>query len=471
MGPQADRMLDWLREAGVRYWQILPLGPVGDGGSPYDAQSAFAGNPLLISPELLVGYGLAGDEWLERTVEIGRVDYAAVHRERMAMLVESWQRASREKPALVAEAARWSRDDAQSSWLEDWVLFRTLKDHFDDASWQEWERQIRMRDTNALEKLSSELADERAVHRWAQFLFFRQWSRIRNEAARRGLRILGDAPIYVSLDSADVWAHPELFQLNAERRPVVVSGVPPDYFAKHGQRWGNPLYDWPAHQRSGYRWWAERIAANLRMVDVLRLDHFRAFAGYWEIPSSEPTAVNGRWRDGPGMAFFDAVFAKLGRVPLVAEDLGLITPDVHALRHRLGIPGMKVIQFGFGEPDNEHLPHMYGSDVIGYTATHDNDTTRGWFESAPPDQRKHATSYLGTRDPAEIPWRAIEAVCRSRAGLAIFPVQDVLSLGSSARLNTPGTVEGNWRWRAPSNWAGPSAAARLHSIIEKTGRA
>ncbi|MDX1582107.1 MAG: 4-alpha-glucanotransferase [Thermoanaerobaculia bacterium] len=454
LGPEAERFVRWLASGNQRVWQILPLNPVGGGSSPYTALSAFAGNPDLISPERLAEDGL-----LEPAVAAGR------HR----ALSAAWDRA-KESREIAQRIDSWSATEDVRGWLDDWVLFATIREIQGDRSWRDWPDELRHRDSAALEKIRDQHGDEMRFHRFCQWMFQLQWDRIHDYAVERGISMFGDAPIYVSWDSADVWAHPDRFLLDDDLEPTVVAGVPPDYFSETGQRWGNPIYDWARMKRDSFGWWIERLRRNLALVDVLRLDHFRAFAGYWEIPASEETAVNGQWKKGPGIEVFRRATEALGPMPLVAEDLGTITPDVERLLEKTGYPGMKVMQFGFGDPDNIHLPHRYSRDTIGYTGTHDNDTFLGWFRSAGEKERKHAKRYLGARSERDIVSKAIEALYRSRAETAIVPMQDVLGLGSDARMNTPGTVEGNWRWRLEPDQLIEKDAKRLATLATETGR-
>ncbi len=467
LGPESARFLRWMESSRQRMWQILPLNPTNRGGSPYGALSAFAGNPWLISPERLVEQGLltTGDLPSERPVSV--VDFDLVAQERETVLRRAW-RTARDSSTIRGEIESWSQE--VETWLEDWSLFATIRQLHDDRSWYEWPEALRHRDEAALGTIRDEQSEELEYQRFLQWLFHRQWDELHRYANQRGISIFGDAPIYVAGDSADVWAHPDRFLLDEDLQPTVVAGVPPDYFSETGQRWGNPIYDWERMRMDGYWWWTERIRSNLRMLDVLRLDHFRAFAGYWEVPASEETAVNGEWRTGPGFELFQKIEGNLGELPLVAEDLGTITPDVEELLERTGYPGMKVMQFGFGDPDNIHLPHRYVRNMVGYTGTHDNDTFRGWFDSAGEKEREHAIRYLHARSENAIVPNAIEALFRSRADVAIIPMQDVLDLGSEARMNIPGTAEGNWTWRMEPDRLTEKDAQRLAGLSTRTGR-
>lgn len=460
LGPEADRFLDWMEAAGQDLWQVLPLGPTALGNSPYATLSAFAGNPALVSPERLVEEGL-----LDAAEPSGSLE------EKHALLRRSWERFREGKaPAAIAgefEAFRFGPERAP--WLPDWSLFAALKARHEGVSWLEWDAPLRLRDRGALARAESELADEVGYRAWLQFLFSRQWDRVREEAARRGIRILGDVPIYVALDSADLWARRDLFLLDEEGRPTAVAGVPPDYFSETGQLWGNPLYRWDRMADEGYAWWIERMRANAALADALRLDHFRGFAAYWEVPAAAETAAEGRWVDGPGKFLFDAIGKALPDLAIVAEDLGLITEDVRALRRACGFPGMRVLQFAFDGSGNEHLPHRHGTDCVVYTGTHDNDTTRGWFASLDRESKERVLLYTGA-DKAGVVEGLIRAAYVSPAAAAVVPVQDVLDLGSEARMNVPGKAEGNWGWRLSPGQLGENEAARLARLAEVAGR-
>jgi 4-alpha-glucanotransferase len=472
LGPEAFAFLDWAASAGQRVWQVLPIGPPGAGWSPYDAASAHAGNPLLVSPDLLVGEGLLTPADLDaapRQVPKG-IDLVAA-----AQSSTRWLETARTRflggaaPHLDSPWQAFRARRRFSTWLPDWALFAALREHHGGASWTTWDHELRGRDPRALAVAGRACAGRVEFHAFVQFLFFRQLDALATEARRRGVRLMGDLPIYVALDSADVWAHQELFDLDGEGRPRSVAGVPPDYFSVTGQRWGNPLYRWDELAADGYGWWVERLRTALGVFDLLRIDHFRGFAGYWAIPASEPTAVVGRWVPGPGEALFSSLRAALGELPIVAEDLGVITPDVEALRHACGFPGMKVLQFAFADVDGPHLPHNLTRDTVVYTGTHDNDTTRGWFDDAAEDERRRALDYLGC-PPDRLPWALIRAAHTSVADLAVVPVQDVLGLGSEARMNVPATTEGNWSWGLAPDALGPDLAERLRRLTELSGR-
>lgn len=472
LGPEAYRFVDFLQAAGQTLWQILPLGPTGYGDSPYQCFSAFAGNPLLISPELLVEEGLLDKEALEQVPAFPqeRVDYGAVERWKNTILRQASARFFLQRPSLLfGEFEAWCRQEA--GWLEDYALFMALKEAHNGAPWTAWAPELAQRRPAALQRARQDLEGAVRVHRFIQFTFFRQWKALRQYAKARGVRIIGDIPIFVAHNSADVWAHPELFFLDEAGQPTVVAGVPPDYFSPTGQRWGNPLYRWDRMAEDGYAWWVQRVRKALELVDMVRIDHFRGFEAYWEVPAAEETAIHGRWVPGPGMAFFEALQAHLGTLPVIAEDLGLITPAVEQMRDACGFPGMKILQFAFGSgPDNPYLPHNYTTPrCVVYTGTHDNDTTAGWFSQIPPAERAYVCRYLHS-DGREIHWDMIRLAMLSIAEMAVVPVQDVLGLGSEARMNLPGRPHGNWAWRCPAGALTDEIAGRLRQLAQDYGR-
>jgi 4-alpha-glucanotransferase len=399
-----------------------------------------------------------------------RADHAAAARLKTAALRASWEHVRRGGPE---EAWRDFQDFAgspeQSPWLEDWSLFAALKAAHGGRPWLEWDAELARREPAALRDARARLDDACAFHRYVQFLFFRQWGALRRKANDLGVRILGDVPIYPALDSADVWAHRELFHLDGDGRPTVVAGVPPDYFSETGQLWGNPLYRWDRMEAGGFAWWIRRLEANARLVDLVRLDHFRGFSAYWEVPVGEVTAVRGRWVEAPGERLFEAVRSVLAGLPIIAEDLGLITPDVHRLRQRFGFPGMRVLQFAFGGDDNEHLPHRLDRHGVVYTGTHDNDTTAGWFLRLAPDEARRVLVYTGA-GRRDVAWGLIRVAYASVAALAVAPAQDHLGLGSAARMNTPGIAAGNWAWRAEPGAFDDALAERTAALARATGR-
>jgi len=450
LGPAADRFLDWSEAAGQKIWQVLPLGPTG-GASPYGALSAFAGNPLLLSPERLVEEGfLPGDLVADAPGFPGdRVAWDEVRAWKDGLLRCAWSRAAASSEVRAGlEAFREAPE--QKAWLSDWSRFAARRARGDAAS-------------------ARELSEEAAYAEFLQFVFFRQWGRLRGEARRRGIALFGDVPIYVAPDSVDMASHGDLFDLDADGNPIDVAGVPPDYFSETGQLWGYPLYRWDRMEASGFAWWIERLRAAFRLTDLVRLDHFRGFVQYWAVPAGEPTAANGRWRPGPGRALFDALRRDLGDVPLVAEDLGTITPDVQALLDELGFPGMKVLQFAFFGEDGPYLPHRHVPNAVVYTGTHDNDTARGWWKGLTGEERGRVRAYLGS-DGAEIEWDLIRAAYTSVADRAVVPVQDVFGLGSEARMNTPGEGGNSWSWRAREEDFTAERADRLRRLAALTGR-
>lgn len=462
LGPQAYRWIDWLAATGCGLWQVLPLGPTGYGDSPYQCFSAFAGNPYLISPDrLLKDELLSIDDLADRPAfPIGRVDFGAVIAWKTKLLDRAFEHfRQRTSDQLCADFAAFQTD--QAFWLSDFALFMALKEAHGGASWGTWPDELRRRDRRALQQARQPDAVERYAFR--QFLFFRQWSALRQYAHDQGIRIIGDIPIFVAYDSADVWSHPELFYLDDDGQPTVVAGVPPDYFSPTGQLWGNPLYRWAAHQQSGYAWWFDRMRATLAQVDVIRLDHFRGFAGYWEVPAGMATAEKGQWQPGPGKDFFDALQRALGDLPIIAEDLGLITPDVLELRDGFNLPGMKVLQFAFSGPDNAFLPHHYIKNCVVYTGTHDNDTIAGWYQTASRKEKSFCRKYLNAT-PRKLAWAMIRAVWSSAANIAVTPMQDLLELGPSARMNYPGREAGNWTWRMTDDALSDSLCHRLQEL-------
>ncbi len=472
LGAHAYRFVDWLALAGQTLWQLLPLVAVGEGGSPYNGLSAFAGNVLLLSPDLLVEDALLDeDEARAPAFEPDAADFAGAGRWKDGLLRRAHAAfGAAASPGLRTGFAEYV--ERHRDWLDDWTLFRALRDEH-GAPWTRWPEPLRRRDPGAIAGARDRLAHEVEWHALAQFLFDRQWGELRRYANGRGIFVVGDVPIFVAHDSADVWAHPEIFELDGDGRPTVVSGVPPDYFSETGQRWGNPLYRWDVLERDGYAWWTARFRRTLEMVDVARIDHFRGFESYWEVPAAEKTALHGRWLPGPGTKLFEAVEKELGPLPLIAEDLGIITPAVEALRDELGFPGMRVLQFAFGgdDPENPHLPENYPREAVAYTGTHDNNTALGWWrDEASRGERAALAELAGDGDAGEVGWRMIETVLASNADLAVIPLQDVLGLGSEARMNTPGSVSGDWRWRFREGALTRELAARLRDITARTGR-
>jgi 4-alpha-glucanotransferase len=473
VGPAALAWMDRLYDAGQRWWQALPLGPTGYGDSPYQSLSSFAGNALLISPDWLIEDELvrpadcAGGSFSTTTV-----DYDAVTRFKYTLLETAWKNFSAgARPDLRQDFGQFVHEHAH--WLDDYALFRALKARYDGASYLDWPDELIRRTPAALGQARRDLAGQLDRVRFVQFVLFRQGARLKAHARAKGVRLIGDLPFFVSPDSSDVWANPELFLLDASHRARVVAGVPPDYFSAQGQRWGNPIYDWEALAARGYRWCIDRMRALLTHVDAIRLDHFRAFAAAWHIPADAPTAQTGRWVPGPGGGFFGAVDKALGGLPFVAEDLGTITPDVSALRDQFHIPGTRVLQFAFdGHADNPYLPHNYVGNTVVYTGTHDNPTTRGWYEDLPDAERTNLWRYAKREagSGAEAAPALLDLAWSSAAALAIAPLQDVLNLGKEARMNQPGSTRGNWRWRVSDDQLSESALESLRKLTRATAR-
>lgn len=473
LGPATIEFLDWLAEAGLSVWQVLPVTPPTSGQSPYDGLSAFAGNPLFISPRRLVEAGWLDEHHLEDEPfwPAATLAFEQLVPRREALLRRAWNRFQRRATRADREAlAAFTHHSDQREWLDDWVLFAALRGHHDGRSWMTWDPELRDRLPEALRRARHRLRRELGYHRWVQFVFFRQWHELRGAASARGITLLGDAPFYVAHDSADVWCNRENFRLHADGRPLAVAGVPPDYFSASGQLWGNPIYDWTKMAMDGFAWWLARLRANLRWADSVRLDHFRAFAAFWEVDAAAPNAVGGRWITGPGAELFEALRAALGDpLPLVAEDLGLIDDDVRQLRRRFGIPGMRVLQFGFDEEHAEHHFRRVPQHCVCYTGTHDNDTTVGWFAALAEPTRQRVLADLNC-EPHSVAWALVEAAYRSPAQLVVIPLQDVLELGSEARMNLPGSVSGQWRWRVTTDALRLRQAERLRALAVGCGR-
>lgn len=472
IGPVALRWIDALAAAGQTWWQVLPVGPTGYGDSPYQSPSTFAGNLNLISPEWLCEERLASTSDVAAAMspsargaegegtskapspltpfpggEGKPIDYTTAIRSKSQILAIAHRRFQAGDAPSLREPFRVFVEN-EASWLHDYSLFAAIKDRHGQAPWWQWPRALAMREAEALESTARDLDEAIQTQRFGQFLFFRQWFRMRSHAANRGVRLFGDLPIYVAEDSADVWRHPELFALDDQRRPRLVAGVPPDYFSATGQLWGNPIYEWDAHRQNGFRWWINRVRHVLSLFDQIRIDHFRGLEAFWAVPASHDTAAGGKWMPGPREALLSALQSEIGALPVVAEDLGFITPEVDALRERFGLPGMRILQFAFGGAVEERfLPHRFTRDLLVATGTHDNDTTRGWFDSLTSAERHSFSAYAPEADLDPV-WALIRLGWASVAEQAIAPFQDLLGLGSDARLNRPGTASGNWRWRA-----------------------
>ena len=484
LGPEARRFVDWLVSAKQSVWQVLPLGPIGYGDSPYQSFSAFAGNTLLISLEDLSSAGWIRPDELSGAPSLasGPCDYAAASSFKTPRLQLASERFARDAtPEARAAFDRFCSTSDQ--WLEDYALFRALKSHHHDAAWPEWDPALVRRDRAALATWSARCEKEIHAEKFAQWQFSAQWQRLRAKCRAAGIQVVGDVPIFVAHDSADVWVDPQLFRLEPSGRPTVIAGVPPDYFSATGQCWGNPLYRWDVLEQTRYAWWVERFRQAFAMADWVRVDHFRGFEAFWEIPGGDTTAVNGRWVKAPGAALFDAVRRELGELPIIAENLGLITPAVEELREQLGFPGMAILQFAFSaDPASPGFrPHDYTRDLVAYTGTHDNDTSAGWWQSsgqqdstrgasAVAAEREIARRYLDV-DGREIHWAMIRALLGSVADVAIVPLQDVLGLGSEARMNMPSRADGNWRWRYEAGSLTGESAARLGDLTTLFGRA
>jgi 4-alpha-glucanotransferase len=470
LGPVAHEFVEFLAAARQRLWQVLPLSPVGYANSPYSSISAFAGNPLLISLERLADKGWIGLDRVKSVADYdGDVDFERAKSAKMPLIREAATNfLQNAKGNYRARYERFCRDNAW--WLEDYVLFAVLR-HKYPGSWNNWPREIARRESGALQKEREEMGPMLDSARVVQFFFYEQWNAVREHCANYKIKVIGDVAIFVNYDSADVWTHPDIFQLNGNLEPEFVAGVPPDAFSKTGQRWGNPLYRWDVLKQRGYDWWIQRMRWATTTCDIVRLDHFRGFESYWEIPAYEPTAIHGRWVKGPADDLFHALRNALGDLPFIAEDLGMITPEVHALRERLQVPGMRVMQFGFGDRGAHiYLPHKFEPNTVVYTGTHDNDTTVGWWRhSANEDERRHAAEYLGKPEDG-IHWAFIRAAEGSVADQCVVPLQDVLGLGTEARMNTPSRPDNNWAWRFHPGVLTPELAKKLAAIADVSDR-
>lgn len=482
LGPEAFRFVDFLSEAEQRYWQILPLGPTGYGDSPYQCFSAFAGNTLLISPQKLIDDGMITAEDVAEIPDFSehKVDFGRVYEWKNALLPKAYERFHGTTSVdLRGKFETFCQEN--EFWLDDYALYRSVKTMQDQRPWYEWPEPLKLRDAGTLSVIAETLFDEIQAHKFYQFLFFRQWYAVKAYANGRGIKIIGDIPIFIALDSADVWCNQDKFKLNADGSARVVAGVPPDYFSNTGQLWGNPIYDWDEMRADGYRWWASRVGATLETVDVVRVDHFRGFAASWEVPGGDKTAENGRWVDVPGKELFVALKAALDDLPVIAEDLGVITPDVEELRDGFGFPGMRILQFAFGgDAKNHDLPHNYIRNCVAYTGTHDNDTTVGWYLSqagagstrdASEISREHeyCLKYLSS-DGMSIHWDFIRAVWASVADTAITPMPDLLGLGTEGRMNLPASKSGNWHWRMDKDAITAEITLRLKNLTSVYGR-
>ena len=482
LGPEAYAFVDFLVAAGQSLWQVLPLGPTGYGDSPYACYSAFAGNTLLISPEQLIEEKLLAKSDVASLPSLPgeQVDFERVHEAKDALLQKAYERYQHSTDTLLRIGfEKFIQENA--SWLDDYALFRALKTAHGGIAWHEWDLPLVRREPAALARARENLREQVEAHKFFQFLFFKQWFALKAHCNEHGISIVGDIPIFVAHDSADVWTNPEQFKLEPNGIPLVVAGVPPDYFSATGQFWGNPLYNWEGMLDDGFKWWIERVRAALQIVDIVRIDHFRGFAACWEIPGGDKTAERGRWVEAPGRELFTAIRKALGELPIIAEDLGVITPDVERLRDDFGFPGMRILQFAFSsDTKNIDLPHNYHRNVVVYTGTHDNDTAVGWFNSVAGEgstrtasqikaEREFCTKYLNTTGK-EIHWDFIRAVLASLADTAIVPLQDLLGLGTEARMNLPNSTKGNWSWRMKLNALTPTHSKRLRAMAETYGR-
>ncbi|MDO4961864.1 MAG: 4-alpha-glucanotransferase [Eubacteriales bacterium] len=472
---EAYRFVDWLEAAGQSYWQILPMGPTGYGDSPYQSFSTFAGNPYFIDLEALCKKGLLTKEECDAAElegDPGDINYGDLYNRRIPLLHTAFERSSHKKSAEYLEFLQANED-----WLPDYTLFMALKDANDGAAWTSWPNELKIRNPEAISEAKERLARQIDFYAFLQYEFLAEWGRLHNYAAAHGISIIGDIPIYVSLDSADVWASPELFQLDENNVPKQIAGCPPDGFSAIGQVWGNPLYDWPYHEKTGYEWWIRRLLNCFRLYDSVRIDHFRGFDEYYAIPFGEDTAINGHWEKGPGMSLFRTVLEKLGPRDIIAEDLGYVTDSVRKLVKDTGFKNMKVLEFAFDSRDTgsaaDYLPHNYGTNCVAYTGTHDNETIRGWFGSITDEERAAVRTYLCDKctPDSQLYLPMIALILRSTASLAVIPIQDWLGLGNEARMNRPSSIGTNWRWRVPGEALSEELADMIRTETESFGRA
>lgn len=473
MGPEAYRFAGFLSNARQQYWQILPLNPTdaAHGHSPYHSMSAFAGNPLLISPRLMLQSGevTRSDLTSAGGFKAGHIDYSAIRKYKMRLFRRAFERFRSRQPSDA-----YQQFCHCSAWLDDYALFKALKTHYGNRSWTRWPTALRNRVPAELQAAAQRFETAIGMEKYLQYLFFRQWRQLKSHCNLNGVQIIGDVPIYVPLESADVWTHPHLFRLGADKKPLAVSGVPPDYFSRTGQLWGHPVYRWEVMQSTHYRWWIDRLVHNLELFDRIRLDHFRGFVAYWQVPAGAKTAVGGRWVPAPAADFLKHLGRRLPGLPLIAEDLGSITPDVREIIRQFELPGMRVLLFAFGDdfPDGAFLPHNYIPNCVAYTGTHDNNTVQGWFQAeAGPAQRRRLSQYLGRQVPrAQLHWYLIRLVMMSVADTAIIPLQDLLGLDEAGRMNRPASKRGNWRWRFQPGALNARIASRLRELTVTYGR-
>ena len=469
LGKSAFEFVDFLVKSGQKLWQVYPLGPTGYGDSPYQCFSAFAGNPLLIDLEKLVDENLLHKNDLNYTVQFSDdiVDFGHVINAKMPILRLAFKNFKTKSSTLDnIKFKNFCNDNKE--WLLDYALFMSIKSHFGGKSWTEWDKEIKFREEKALSKYRTLLADEIEYQEFIQYIFFKQWAELKSYANQNYIKIIGDIPIFVAFDSADAWANPDLFLFDQDRKPIQVAGVPPDYFSETGQLWGNPLYDWGKLEKDNFSWWIKRIKSNLNISDIIRIDHFRGFAGYWAVPAGESTAINGKWVLAPGQKLFEAIEKNLGILPIIAEDLGEITPDVIELRDNFNFPGMKILQFAFdSKEESDYLPHTYNSNSVVYTGTHDNDTILGWYRTACTEDKEYASKYLNTTlTEKNVAWEFVREAWASNAVIALAPLQDILGLGSEARINTPGVAAGNWQWRFKTGTLTDELAKQLYDITK-----
>ena len=465
LGPEAYRWVDFLKASGTQIWQVLPLGPTGYGDSPYQCFSAFAGNPYLISPLLLLEDGLLdlADLKARPLLPADRVDFGPTIIWKTELVNRAFSHYKKNaNPNIKGDFEKFQIEN--KFWLADFSVFMAIKESQNGSPWNLWPRELKFREADALNDINNFLSDAILKYQFEQFLFFRQWNRLHQYAKRQGVQILGDMPFVIALDSADVWANPDLFLLDSELTPTLVAGVPPDYFSVTGQLWGNPLYRWENHISQNFKWWVDRLGSVLKQVDLVRLDHFRGFSAAWHVPYGEKTAINGHWLPGPAMQLFETFHKNFPAMPIIAEDLGVITEDVENLRDRFNLPGMKILQFAFGgDPEDDFLPHHYPINCFAYTGSHDNDTAQGWYNNANPREQKFCRSYLNCSEN-EIAWGMMRAIWQSVAATVVAPMQDLLSLDSSARMNLPGSESGNWTWRMPSDALDETLKGRLRNM-------
>lgn len=448
LGKGAYDFIDFLILSKQKLWQTFPLGPTGYGDSPYQCFSAFAGNPLLLSIDILIEDLLLSESDIpDEYFDLQSIDYGKVINFKNPLFQKAYENFKLSKDSLLKNKFEIFIKN-NSLWLEDYALFAALKDHFGGKAWTDWDKDIKLREEHSLIHYRKKLDDRCYYYKFIQYMFHKQWSELKAYANENGIKIIGDIPIFVAFDSADAWSNPELFLFDQDRKPIKVAGVPPDYFSETGQLWGNPIYDWDALQNTDFKWWINRIESNLELCDIIRIDHFRGFSAYWAVPYGEKTAINGSWEPCPGDKLFKAIEKALGKLPIIAEDLGVITPEVEELRDSFNFPGMKILQFAFdSQNESTHLPHHYVKNSVVYTGTHDNDTTVGWYHKIGKSDRKFADKYLNIADNHSINWVFIKCAWASTAAFALAPMQDILGLDSSARMNTPGVAVGNWQWR------------------------